>query len=227
MIQEQGDRNTNQKLRSKIFKRTGPLDAYIYQHRSHEENVKETQDDVMVQVQHVELDLQEVSKEKIHIFTDGACTNNGKRGANAAWGLIVVVEKGSGISSDYSVLYTDSGPIPKSETQTNQRAELQGLLKGLREAKKHSGRVTIWSDSQYAINCASVWGPKWKANGWKKQGGPIQHFDLIRDLVLETIEMGQNLSYRWLKAHTEDSRRGQFPWVFNHQVDAIATAALA
>ena len=221
MIQEHSDGNTNQKLRSKIFKRTGPLDAYIYQHRSHEEDVKEAQDDVMVQ--HIEADLQQAHKEKIHIFTDGACTNNGKRGANAAWGLIVVLEKGS----DYTILYRDSAAIPKSETQTNQRAELQGLLKGLRQAKKHSGRVTIWSDSQYAINCASVWGPKWKANGWKKQGGPIQHFDLIRDLVMETIEMGQNLSYRWLKAHTEDSRKGQFPWVFNHQVDAIATAALA
>lgn len=222
MIQEQGDGNTNQKLRSKIFKRTGPLDAYIYQHRGHEENMKETQDNMMVQ--HVETPILEVAKEKIHIFTDGACTNNGKRGANAAWGVIVVLEKSS---DDYSVLYRDSAPIPKSEMQTNQRAELQGLLKGLREAKKYSGRVTLWSDSQYAINCASVWGPKWKANGWKKQGGPIQHIDLVRGLVLETIEMGQNLSYRWLKAHTEDSRRGQFPWVFNHQVDAIATAALA
>ena len=184
--------------------------------------MKEAQDNMMVQ--HIETPILQVAKEKIHIFTDGACTNNGKRGANAAWGLIVVLEKGS---DDYSVLYRDSAPIPKSETQTNQRAELQGLLKGLREAKKHSGRVILWSDSQYAINCASVWGPKWKANGWKKQGGPIQHFDLIRDLVLETIEMGQNISYRWLKAHTEDSRRQQFPWVFNHQVDAIATAALA
>ena len=222
MIQEDGNGETNQPIKHDFRRiRRGPLDAYIYQKRSDEEDVKEIQENVFVNTsEHLS---EEPKQKKTHIFTDGACTNNGKRGANAAWGLIVVLEKGS----DYTILYRDSAAIPKSETQTNQRAELQGLLKGLREAKKHSGRVTIWSDSQYAINCASVWGPKWKANGWKKQGGPIQHFDLIRDLVLETIEMGQNLSYRWLKAHTDDSRKGQFPWVFNHQVDAIATAALA
>ena len=218
MIQEDRNGSTNQKFRLSVGKRTGPLDAYIYQHRSDKEDMKEAQEDVMVHL----VDTEKL-QQKIHIFTDGACTNNGKRGANAAWGAIVVLEEGS----DYRVIHKESGAIPKNETQTNQRAELQGLLKGLRQAKNYPGRVTLWSDSQYAINCASVWGPKWKANGWKKQGGPIQHFDLIRDLVLETIEMGQNISYRWLKAHTQGSSSGQFPWIFNHQVDALATSALA
>jgi hypothetical protein len=32
------------------------------------------------------------------IFTDGACTNNGKRSANAAWGYIVVADNGYRVS---------------------------------------------------------------------------------------------------------------------------------
>lgn len=222
MIQEDDNRNTNQPIKHK-FRRTGPLDAYIYQTGRNDEDVKEVQKDVFVHLPLVEENTEKLYK--THIFTDGACTNNGKRNANAAWGLVVVADKG------YSVLYTESGAIPKSEPQTNQRAELQGLLKGLRQAKKfydlYPGLITLWSDSQYAINCASVWGPKWKANGWKKQGGPIQHFDLVRDLVIETAEMGHKVQYRWLKGHKQGESQHQFPWIFNHQVDALATAALA
>lgn len=226
MIQENSNGNSDQRLKKlpRFGHRQGPLDAYIYQTRSDNDDVKETQQDVFIHLPDVHKKPDE-DNYKTHIFTDGACTNNGKRNANAAWGLVVVADKG------YTVLYTDSGAIPKSEPQTNQRAELQGLLKGLRQAKRiqehYPGLTTIWSDSQYAINCASVWGPKWKANGWKKQGGPIQHFDLIRDLVIETAEMSHRVSYRWLKAHTTGSEQYQFPWKFNHQVDALATAALA
>jgi ribonuclease HI len=233
MIQEDSDRESNQPIK-KNFRhiRRGPLDAYIYKQGGDQENVEETQENMFVpsvpftesrELPPPSIHLSDANK--THIFTDGACTNNGKRNANAAWGLVVVAD------SDHRVLYTESGQIPKSEPQTNQRAELQGLLKGLRQAKKfhelYPGHVTLWSDSQYAINCASVWGPKWRANGWKKQGGPIQHFDLVRDLVMETVEMGHRVSYRWLKAHTSGSNQYEFPWKFNHQVDALATAALA
>ena len=57
--------------------------------------------------------------------------------------------------------------------------------------------------------------------GWKNQGGPIQHFDLIRDLVEETIAMGHKVQYRWLKGHKGGESQHQFPWIFNHQVDAL------
>jgi ribonuclease HI len=228
MIRDEQQRSQNQSIKNK-FRRTGPLDAYIYQHRGDDQDVKEVQENVFIHLPEpvknaAEIPVSNGTQFKTHIFTDGACTNNGKRNASAAWGLVVVADAG------YNVLYTESGAIPKGEMQTNQRAELQGLLKGLRAAKKfyeiYPGLVTLWSDSQYAINCASVWGPKWKSNGWKKQGGPIQHFDLIRDLVEETMAMGHKVSYRWLKAHTAGQQQNQFPWMFNHQVDALATAAL-
>jgi ribonuclease HI len=223
MIQEDSNRESNKPFKHK-FRRTGPLDAYIYQTGRNDEDVEEVQKDVFIHLPSIQETSESILLHKTHIFTDGACTNNGKRNANAAWGLVVVADKG------HAVLYTDSGAIPKSEPQTNQRAELRGLLNGLRQAKKiyetYPGLITIWSDSQYAINCASVWGPKWRSNGWKKQGGPIQHFDLVKDLVNETVEMGHRVHYRWLKAHTEGSNKYQFPWKFNHQVDALATAAL-
>ena len=218
MIHEDKDRQGNERL-IKPLRRTGPLDAYIYKQGTNEENVKEIQNNVVINNHlHVEPKL-------LHIFTDGACQNNGKKNANAAWGCLLVSDDG------YIVLERFSGAIPLGEPQTNQRAELTALLRGLEEAEKQLRdpalkKVQIWSDSEYSINCASVWGPKWKSRGWKKQGGEIQHLDLIRILVEKTLELGFRIEYRWLKGHKKGEGQHAFPWMFNHQVDALATNAL-
>ena len=221
MIREDSERQYN-KTHVKPFRRTGPLDAYIYKQGANEDDMKEVQHNVVINNH-----LSEEKKETImHIFTDGACPGNGKRNANAAWGCLLVSDDG------YIVLDRLSGPIPLSESQTNQRAELTALLRGLELAEKQFGKlnevkkVQIWSDSEYSINCASVWGPKWKARGWKKQGGDIQHLDLIRVLVEKTQALGFKIEYRWLKGHKGGQSQYAFPCMFNHQVDALANSAL-
>jgi len=231
MISE-NERSQSSKSIVKPFRRTGPLDAYIYKQRTDEENLNDIQSNVQVPprnsfVDKVHVTVSEEKKETImHIFTDGACPNNGKRNANAAWGCLLVSDDG------YIVLDRLSGAIPLTEPQTNQRAELTALLRGLELAEKQFGKLNdvkklqIWSDSEYSINCASVWGPKWKAKGWKKQGGEIQHLDLIRKLVEKTLELGFKIEYRWLKGHKGGESQHAFPWMFNHQVDALANSAL-
>ena len=230
MIQEQ-DNAKSKKTFKNVFRCVGPLDAYIYQHRDNDADVENSSNNVLVHpVTMTSLPLPIEQNESIlfseripttHIFTDGACTNNGKRNANAAWGFIVVDNEG------YKVLERGSGPIPKSEPQTNQRAELQALLNGLNAAKQYPGFIKIWSDSQYSINCASVWGKSWQRKGWTKQGGIIQHLDLVKQLVSATEQMGHRLEYKWLKGHKAGSAQYEFPWMFNHQVDSLATSALA
>ena len=227
MIQEQ-DNAKSKKTFKNVFRCIGPLDAYIYQHRNNDTDVETSSNNVLVHSSEPSLPLATEQNETIvlseqipttHIFTDGACTNNGKRNANAAWGFIVV-------DNHHKVLERGSGPIPKSEPQTNQRAELQALLNGLKTAKQYPGFIKIWSDSQYSINCASVWGKSWQKKGWTKQGGVIQHLDLVKQLVNLSEQMGHRLEYKWLKGHKAGSEY-EFPWMFNHQVDALATGALA
>jgi ribonuclease HI len=195
--------------------------------------MKERQEDVMVHLATPNiLDTSTIptqlrpTENILHIFTDGACTNNGKKNASAAWGALVVSDMG------HIVLDRYSGAVPIREPQTNQRAELRGLLRGVEIAeeqlrgKKEITKVQIWSDSQYSINCASVWGPNWKRAGWKKQGGDIQHLDLIQQLVQKTQSLAYSLEYKWLRGHKEGGSQYQFPWMFNHQVDSLATSAL-
>ena len=223
MIKDHEQSQPDKPFKHKI-RRTGPLDAYIYEKGSNNSNMEESQNNVFV---HLPSLIKEEAPKLLHIFTDGACTNNGRPNANAAWGVLLVSDIG------YIVLDRYSGAVPKIEPQTNQRAELRALLYGLELAEKQLQRdptlkkVQIWSDSQYSINCASVWGPNWKKSGWKKQGGPIQHLDLIQPLVLTTQKLGFSLEYKWLKGHKGGESQHVFPWIFNHQVDMLATSALA
>lgn len=223
MIRKDNDRQYNKGC-IKPLRRTGPLDAYIYEQGADKEDVKEIQDNVVIN--HVLSMSKEKSENIMHVFTDGACPGNGKRNANAAWGALLVSDNG------YVVLDRFSGAIPLSESQTNQRAELTALLRGLEVAEKQLLRdltlkkIQIWSDSQYSINCASVWGPTWKSRGWKKQGGEIQHLDLIRVLVEKTQALGFKIEYKWLKGHKGGESQYIFPWKFNHMVDELANSAL-
>ena len=224
MISEDKDRQYN-KTHIKPLRRTGPLDAYIYKQGADKEDMKEIQDNVVIN-NHVLTVTKEKNENIMHIFTDGACPNNGKRNANAAWGALLVSD------NDYIVLDRFSGAIPLSESQTNQRAELTALLRGVEVAEKQFAsvpilkKIQIWSDSQYSINCASVWGPTWKSRGWKKQGGEIQHLDLIRVLVEKTQALGFKIEYKWLKGHKGGDSQRVFPWKFNHMVDELANMAL-
>lgn len=229
MISENQRSQSNKSL-IKPFRRTGPLDAYIYKQGANEEDIHQVESNLQVLPRNSIENKVHVSDDRketiMHIFTDGACPGNGKRTANAAWGCLLVSDDG------YIVLERLSGAIPLSETQTNQRAELTALLRGLELAEKQFSRITdlkkvqIWSDSEYSINCASVWGPKWKSKGWTKQGGEIQHLDLIRVLVEKTLALGFKIEYRWLKGHKGGESQHAFPWMFNHQVDALANSAL-
>jgi ribonuclease HI len=217
MIQNNNSSN-GQKNLVKPFRRTGPLDAYIYKERGHEENVEDIQNQVLVHLP--------PQQKILHVFTDGACTNNGQRGAKAAWGVLIVADQ------NYSIIDTDSGRIPPNEPQTNQRAELRALLRGLEIADNYilgnTGitEVQIWSDSQYAIKCTSEWGITWKNNGWTKKGGDIQHLDLVKPLVETYSRLFGKVRLKWLEGHATGAKQHQFPWMFNHRVDAVAVEAL-
>jgi ribonuclease HI len=214
------------------------LDAYIYKQGGDEEKVEDVKNDVHIEVHPVATALPDIpfsiaslvksspkeSKQTLHIFTDGACTNNGKKFAKAAWAF-VVVDKDQTTEIGYN-----SEKLKPFEPQTNQRAELNALLHGLQYAvqtlKTDSTPITIWSDSEYAIHCTSKWGPTWWRNDWKKKGGEIQHLDLIRELVPLYSEHKVLIELKWIEAHTQGARQSQFPWCWNHRVDQAATDAL-
>jgi ribonuclease HI len=108
---------------------------------------------------------------EVSIYCDGACEPNP---GNAGSG-VVIYRKGV-LSELWYGLYNPQG--------TNNTAELNALHEALRIAEneiKDGYSVEICSDSQYALNCISVWATGWEKKGWVKKDGEIKNLDIIQD----------------------------------------------
>ncbi len=154
-----------------------------------------------------------------YIFTDGACPNNGKKSARAAYSVVLWNLPGSsepiGIA-DY---------VPVKEVQTNQRAELRGLYRAFEEIRTRElkGIVVIYTDSEYAIKCITEWGPCWKAYGYKRKQNPskpIEHIDILKPMIEYYEESQHFIKIKHIRAHTG---KKEFPYCGNEMADTLAT----
>lgn len=157
-----------------------------------------------------------------HIFTDGACSDNGKRTAKGGYGVHV-----------YSNPHFDiSRGLYPNEPQTNNRAELRGIQAALDLIDQHGAEwlqnhteIRVWSDSEYSIHCLTKWAVGWKKHGWKKSdGGLIQNVDLIRPLY-ERLERMPRVRLQHVRAH-QTALKTEFPFDGNHRADQLATQSL-
>ena len=93
-----------------------------------------------------------LSDEKpINVYTDGACSNNGKSDARAGFGIWFGADDERNTSESFT------GP------QTNNRAELLAIIKALtilREEVEEGRPIMIYSDSSYSIRCCTSYGEK-------------------------------------------------------------------
>ena len=163
---------------------------------------------------------QEPARLAIDIFCDGACLNNGRRGARAGYGM--VARQGA------TDLVTVSEPLSPAEPQTNQRAELRGLGAALSYAETAAAAgattIRIYTDSEYAINCLTRWSPAWRRAGWRKAGGePVLHRDLLEPLCDKWSGLRGVAFLNHVAAHTG---RGDPISLGNERADGLARAAL-
>lgn len=107
-----------------------------------------------------------------------------------------------------------AGPI-----QTNQRAELTAILRALEVVTPYQP-VRVVTDSQYSINCVTVWSRSWERKGWKTATGEdVKNQDLvkaIRERVKEREEAGTETAFEWVKGHSKN--------VGNEAADRLAVA---
>jgi ribonuclease HI len=166
----------------------------------------------------------EPSKTVFHIFTDGACSENGKRGARGGYAVYFYSLQNRSLDI--------SQPLLPNETQTNNRAELRAIQAALDRIDTHGSEwlqmysnICIWSDSEYSINCLTKWAVGWKRNGWKKRdGGLIQNLDLIKGIHERLTRMAR-VSLHHVRAH-QDGRKNEFPYCGNVEADRLARASL-
>jgi ribonuclease HI len=131
----------------------------------------------------------------MRVFTDGACSHNGKPDAKAG----------------YAVWFPDhpewsfAKRVPDSQSQTNQRGELSAIhaaVLTLEEKGYIDEDIVIYTDSDYSINCLTKWLPGWKSRGWRtSEGKDVLHRDLIEET---STKLSKFKSYRFhhVRAHT-------------------------
>ncbi|KAJ3141447.1 Ribonuclease H1 [Physocladia obscura] len=146
-----------------------------------------------------------VLREKIDVYTDGACGGNGKAGARGGIGVFF----GNGDARNIS----QSLPGP---AQTNNRAELLAAIMALRAAPANVF-VNLYTDSCYVLDGITKWIQGWKKRNWRSaSGSQVLNQDLWKDLDVEYIRRGSSrgVNFIYVKAHN-----GQFG---NEQADRLA-----
>ena len=138
--------------------------------------------------------------EIVELFTDGACSGNPGPGG---WGAIL---RWRGEEKELS------GGEPAT---TNNRMELEAVIRGL-EALKKPSRVVVYTDSQYVQRGMSEWLKGWKAKDFKIKGGGFRpNHDLWR--MLDTLAQVHQIEWRWVRGHSGHPE--------NERCDKLATSA--
>lgn len=123
------------------------------------------------------------------VYTDGACTSNGFRGAKGGIG----------------VYWGPNHPLNISEPllgrQTNNRAEIMAAVRALNQCRSLGIRnVKLHTDSSFLIQGITQWIHKWKRNGWKlSTGGDVinkEDFEL-----LDKAQTGLNIQWVHVRGH--------------------------
>ena len=142
-----------------------------------------------------------MAKERVEIFTDGACSGNPGPGG---WGAIL---RWKGAEKELS-----GG---ERET-TNNRMEMMAAIVAL-ESLKRAVPVDLYTDSTYLRDGITKWLPGWKSNGWKTAAKkPVKNQDLW--LRLEAAMADHDISWHWVKGHAGHPE--------NERADELARAGI-
>ena len=142
-----------------------------------------------------------MSKPRVDIFTDGACSGNPGPGG---WAAIL---RAGGHEKELS---------GGDRATTNNRMELMAVIKAL-EALKQPSAVIVHTDSRYVMDGATKWMKNWKKNGWKTADKkPVKNEELWR--ALEDAAAPHAVSWRWVEGHSGHTE--------NERADALARAAI-
>ena len=168
---------------------------------------------------------------QIDYFVDGSCIGN-----NVSSGSNPDTETNTCRATAYAMVKAIDGVFVQEEAalvdtaypQTNQYAELCAFHHAFYDIQiNHPDTpVTVYSDSVYAINCISLWGPTWKAQGWKRKAGgggkPLEHLDVIGPLVDYWLDHKDTITLKYIAAHQRVAVAATYPYSGNARADALA-----
>tara|TARA_X000001036_G_scaffold316897_1_gene295330 strand:- start:156 stop:593 length:438 start_codon:yes stop_codon:yes gene_type:complete len=140
-------------------------------------------------------------KNKITIYTDGACSGNPGKGG---WGAVLIYGDKQKHLSGSAIL------------TTNNKMELTAAIEALKAVKK-SNDIELYTDSQYVKNGINLWIINWKKNGWKTANKKeVANKDLW--IELDKYVTHHNITWFWVKGHSGNH--------YNEIADNLAVKAM-
>jgi ribonuclease HI len=158
----------------------------------------------------------------VEVFTDGSCFHNGKSFAYGGIGAFF----GESDPRNVSVGFRSA---PDGGRVTNQVMELLAIKASLQRIVGDV-KVTIYSDSSYAIKCVTEWHRRWETNGWRSAANqPVQNQELIRDILTLCRAFVHTPRFVHVSAHLTQPRDktsvAWTKWHGNDQAHHLATNA--
>ncbi|MDP3314160.1 ribonuclease HI [Lutibacter sp.] len=138
-------------------------------------------------------------KDKVHIYTDGACSGNPGQGGYG----IVMEWVGKPYRKEFSEGFLKT---------TNNRMELLAVIVALEKMKTDEVEVTVFSDSKYVVDAVEK---KWLNSWQKKRFKDVKNPDLWKRFL--KIYNPKNTKFNWIKGHNEHPQ--------NERCDVLAVAA--
>ena len=128
-------------------------------------------------------------KPDYYVYTDGACSNNGRENASAGIGIFFGRDDTRNVSKKIA------------GKQTNNAAELSAIIATYSIIEKdieNGKKIVIVSDSEYAIKCVSTYGEKCDKKGWQVD---IPNKELVKN-AYAMYKDKPNIHFMHIKAHT-------------------------
>jgi len=145
-----------------------------------------------------------------YVYTDGACSNNGRHGAKAGIGVFFGANDSRNISRRVE------------GRQTNNVAELSAIIEAYYAIEKDAvlgEKIAIVTDSQYAIRCIGSYGEKCCMKAWNVD---IPNKELVQ-LAYHLYKEKTNVRLIHIKAHTNKT---DIHSIGNKNADRLANAAI-
>lgn len=137
----------------------------------------------------------------VNIYTDGSCYN--KRG-DGGYAIVYVL-------NDKIIKTYKSKPF---EFTTSTRMEMAAIIKSMSMVKK-GNEYTLYTDSEYCVNCLNKWIKSWIKNNSIKQK---KNFDLLKRMwSFYKDKHGKKISVKHIKGHSGNK--------YNELADKLANEA--
>merc|ERR1719203_2072459 len=89
-----------------------------------------------------------------------------------------------------------SQPV-EGDKQTNNAAEIQAAYQAIRQAVSMGvHKLLVHTDSQFVINCVTMWMNNWKRNGWNTAAGnPVKNKEDLE--ALDDVIRSGDIEVKW------------------------------